>query len=136
MKKIFTIIVVAFAFCFTSTELKAQYMQQTSNAKDSYTENRVKCYQAELQKAMEQESRGRNTFFTGLAVQIVGAAGLYVSATNDAEVLTTLSYITIAAGSITEIIGLSNWYGAAMKIRNLSLAYGTINGGVGAAVVF
>lgn len=124
------VIIIMLLIGFTSVEVKAQYITQ-----DEYTQTRMKCYQAELKRAMEMEESGRSTFFIGLGIQAAGG-GLMLLSNEDTRGLAVLGGLLCTGGTICEIVGISKWCSGAIKIRDLSLAYEMMNGGGRAVIIF
>ena len=127
MKK-FIIILMALVF---SVSMNAQCVQINQMSQD-----RIKCYQVELEKSFNQQIAGRNTFLIGLGVQAVGAGLLYASISGDAEILPIPGALLCVGGTITEVAGLCKWLTAYDKTRKLKLGYLAESGGVGAVVIF
>lgn len=127
MKKII-VILMALAF---SVSMNAQCVQVNQMSQD-----RIKCYRAELEKSFNQQIAGRNAVLIGVGVQAVGAGLIYASVKSDIEGLQFIGGLTCLGGAITEVAGLCKWLTAYDKTRKLKLGYLAESGGVGVAVMF
>lgn len=113
------------------TLVNAQCVQQ-----NQMSQERIKCYQVELQKAFDQQRAGRNTFLIGAGVQAVGASMVTAAAQTENDLTMLWGGMLTVGGTVTELIGLCKWLKAYDKTRTLKLGYVAESGGIGAVLVF
>lgn len=129
MKRFIVLILMALVF---SVSMNAQCISQTNQM----SQERIKCYQTEMEKSLNQQIAGRNTFLVGLGIQSIGVVLQSVSAQTDNELILIWGAITCIGGTATEIVGLCKWLKGYDKTRKLKIGYVAESGGIGAVVVF